>query len=303
MKRYIFLILAISFLVIYTSCSKNTPTTPSETQNTGAITGKASIDGISDLTGISIMAEKVEGNIAYSIKRYISTKPSDRPKALSPLLASESNIGAVKTDSQGNFKIENLAPGNYTLYAIKSEYAKALKTNIEVRAGQITNIGEMKILASGNIAGKAILFDKPDFSSGIIVFINGTSYISITDDSGNYIIPKVPVGIYTLSAIKDGYNKSSSEQFQVLSGETTTVNITIKGEGSIKVQAQLSTSAIFGDSDIELYLDDGVLIRYAKRRDPIQTAYTIQEMYSIFSIEGDMPHIIDVRFQKPTIIN
>ncbi|OGK49097.1 hypothetical protein A3A55_00245 [Candidatus Roizmanbacteria bacterium RIFCSPLOWO2_01_FULL_40_14] len=80
--------------------------------------------------------------------------------------------------------------------------------------------------------------------------------------------------------------------------ETITFITTLK-----ELDLAVTQATLYNEDYIELYLDDGVLIRYAKRRDPIQTAYTIQEMYSIFSIEGDMPHIIDVRFQKPTIIN
>ena len=80
--------------------------------------------------------------------------------------------------------------------------------------------------------------------------------------------------------------------------ETITFITTLK-----ELDLAVTQATLYNEDYIELHLDDGVLIRYAKRRDPIQTAYTIQEMYSIFSIEGDMPHIIDVRFQKPTIIN
>ena len=75
--------------------------------------------------------------------------------------------------------------------------------------------------------------------------------------------------------------------------------ITTLGELDLAV----TQATLYNEDYIEMHLVDGVVVRYATRRDPVQTAYTIQEMYSIFSIEGDVPHIIDVRFQKPTVIN
>ncbi|MBI4136554.1 hypothetical protein HY469_00670 [Candidatus Roizmanbacteria bacterium] len=80
--------------------------------------------------------------------------------------------------------------------------------------------------------------------------------------------------------------------------QTITFILTLK-----ELDLAVTKATLYNEDYIEVYLADGVLIRYASRREPVQAAYTIQEMYSIFSIEGNVPHIIDVRFQKPAIIN
>lgn len=80
--------------------------------------------------------------------------------------------------------------------------------------------------------------------------------------------------------------------------QTITFMTTLK-----ELDLAVTQATLYNEDYIELHLNNGLRIKYGSRQDPVKTAYTIQEMYSIFSIEGEMPQIIDVRFEKPIIIN
>ena len=74
----------------------------------------------------------------------------------------------------------------------------------------------------------------------------------------------------------------------------------------IQVLKQLNLAvekaSLYNEEYTEIIMQDGVRVIYSSIKDPRQTAYILQEMFAIFSIEGESPKTIDLRFEKPAII-
>ena len=62
-------------------------------------------------------------------------------------------------------------------------------------------------------------------------------------------------------------------------------------------------ASIYNEEYSEVTLSDGVVVLYSSRQEPVATAYKLQKMYAILSIEGELPEKIDLRFNKPAIIH
>lgn len=172
MKRKILLILCvlITILVILdiASCTGNidvTSTPKSQTLANGKIFGKVRYSNLDESSngGIIVTLEKMD-------------------------------VKTITADD-GSYIFENLAEGVYTVSA-ESSYSseKAVCTNVVVHASQTTIAESLNLIATGGITGKITLDNKDTGNSGFLVFIAGTSYMAITDDSGNYKISGVPAG-------------------------------------------------------------------------------------------------------------
>jgi formylglycine-generating enzyme required for sulfatase activity len=102
---------------------------------------------------------------------------------------------------------------SYTIYASsKDSQEKAVKSGITVTAGKSVRATELNLTPIGNISGKARLDGAASGNLGIMVFIAGTSYAAMTDDTGAYTISGVPAGAsYALvasSIVTKGYDSA-----------------------------------------------------------------------------------------------
>ncbi len=57
--------------------------------------------------------------------------------------------------------------------------------------------------------------------------INANGYSASTDADGHYNITDIPVGTYTITASKTGYENASQHNILVVAGANTTVNFTL----------------------------------------------------------------------------
>ena len=76
--------------------------------------------------------------------------------------------------------------------------------NVVSCAGESSDSGN-ESHANGSICGTVTLDGTKSGNTGILVFVAGTSYMAMTDDSGNYKISDVPAGSgYQVVATKNG---------------------------------------------------------------------------------------------------
>ncbi|MBN1411033.1 MAG: carboxypeptidase regulatory-like domain-containing protein [Spirochaetales bacterium] len=166
----------------------------------GSIEGKVCFSCGENHSGIIITAERhTDSETGVSKEKSFSVSVSLDSRAM--------------TNSSGEYRIDGLIPGLYTVYAAStSSLEKAIAVDIEVQAGLTTTVPDLSLTAVGNISGKATLEGKSTGNSNIFVFIPETSYVGMTDDTGNYVIDSVPSGMsYTLTATKAGYFDTSTE--------------------------------------------------------------------------------------------
>ena len=113
----------------------------------------------------------------------------------STIPASRSIVANGTTSSNGSYIFEYLSPGTYTVYAAStSSNEKAVCRNIVVQAQETTFVRDMSLTATGTITGKITIDGNSSGNAGFVVFVAGTSYLSVTDDEGNYVISGVPAG-------------------------------------------------------------------------------------------------------------
>lgn len=72
------------------------------------------------------------------------------------------------------------------------------------------------------IRGKVLLEGASD-SSGILVYVPGTSYTAFTDSSGQFVMTNIPEGTHELKFEKDGYDPYEPAPASVVSKETTDI--------------------------------------------------------------------------------
>ncbi len=134
------------------------------------------------------------------------------------------------TNPDGYYKISDVPAGTYTVTAAKDGFQTTSKTNIDVVAGQTTNLNFTltPLPTNGNIAGIVSDVSTGNPIEGANVTTNG--YFDITDANGHYNISSVPAGTYTVTASKDGYESASRTNIVLAAGQTTTADFQLTPE-------------------------------------------------------------------------
>ena len=162
---------------------------------TGKIVGKATYTNTANHAGIQVTLVSSDGIVAYDSQ--ISSR-------------SRSTIAVMKnvvTSESGEYSFTNVKEGVYTIYASSDDSTeKAVLTNVVVQANKVVTTADLNLTATGSISGKVTLDGKENGNLGIMVFVASTSYMSMTDDSGNFTIFDIPAGAdYQIVIMKGDY--------------------------------------------------------------------------------------------------
>jgi hypothetical protein len=206
--RVLFLLeVAIALLSMFVGCANPTTSSPSSA-TTGEISGSALYSGQTNNSGITITADSTTDGKTATVLRMLG-KSTGTAKALA---------AQATTNSAGAYTLTNLAAGTYTVYASSpNSLEKAVTTSVVVTAGKTVSASTLNLTPTGSITGKATINGATSGNLGIVVYIAGTSYAAMTDDTGAYTITSVPAQTtaYTLVASLANY-----------SNVTTTVTVT-----------------------------------------------------------------------------
>ncbi len=136
----------------------------------------------------------VEGTRAYVAGVRLKATPLNA-KTLSAARTVQSTPKTYETtaDSNGNYSL-TLPSGNYVVEAAGGSTRKAL-AQVSLAAGSTQSL-DFVLTATGTIQGQ-LKYYSDDYSS-TTVFIPGTSYIAMTDNTGKFTLSDVPVGTYSL---------------------------------------------------------------------------------------------------------
>ncbi len=94
----------------------------------------------------------------------------------------------TNTDNKGEYTFVNVPYGEYTLSAVTANGAQIV-TKLEVNSSVLVQ-PDMTIMPFGTITGN--VKNGSDNVSGAIVYIDGTSFCSVTDNVGSYTLTYVP---------------------------------------------------------------------------------------------------------------
>ena len=274
--KTLFVALLISVLFSCSDSVEETKKLPEE-KNTGKILGKVTYSNLDESAngGIIVTLDKTDGLRALSVLRTVDGRSVEN--------ASRTIAGSAITSNDGSYVFEKLEAGTYTVYAASS-YSKerAVCTNVVVRSAEETVADVMTLTATGSITGKITLDDGKSGNTGFLVFIAGTSYMAITDDSGNYKISDVPAGNgYQLVVMKNNVihlletdvvvnannstlvttNNFTSKELKALDGKDGVDGTSIIWLGSFEDESEIENSqylnAYFNMKDGCSYIYDG----------------------------------------------
>ncbi len=132
------------------------------------------------------------------------------------------------TDSNGGYNFPNLAPDTYTVTASAPDYQRQAQS-ASVTSNQVTVVNFALISNPGTISGTVTdaITTNPIPDTTVAVFQGSTLIDSaLTDVNGNYTIPDLAPGDYTVLAIAQGYQAAFLAE-TVTAGATTVANFAL----------------------------------------------------------------------------
>lgn len=161
-----------------------------------------------DPSSISLTGNN-DGTVRGTIKTEV---PGDEVGAIVTLVGTAFRTAAA---SDGNFEIQNVAKGKYSLLAERAGY-KTLRKEIEVVSAKVINVGDVVMEAVGQEnADTRMVFGRVEILTGdgsesrafgaVQVELSSSNLRATPDSSGNFEISDIPPGRYTVTATLDGY--------------------------------------------------------------------------------------------------
>jgi hypothetical protein len=242
--------LLISFLYLsIISCSNNANTLNSEAMGSNSSSRDTAL-GLASVIGDLSPGSGVPSSAISEAKIVVESHPE---------------ISAT-ADSSGKFKIANVPPGTYTIFALSSSLVGAKLglfgasaygvkiSDVVVSADETESLGTNTIKATGSIIGTIDFFSNPNNLdlTGSDVYVPGTSFLVKTNSSGGFSLTGIPEGTYNLRLEHTGFTAATLENVTVVAGQATNIgtkllSISNGPEGSLSL-VPTSTPTIGGQA-------------------------------------------------------
>jgi len=257
--RLLLMAIFVFILFLLASCSSSSDSSDddanSKAKENASIHGNVNLGNIAgnraSVTGVSITARKVDESFDNGADIVNSAKYESEA------------IYTTVTDSTGAYLLK-LGSGKYIVEAQGGATSKAI-AQVEVKAGEAKAL-DITLSATGSIVGRV-----PTYFEGDIVFIPGTSYVSIPDGFGYFSISNIPVGSYLLQI---GGDRENSFGVTVTEGTNDIGMINTETYAPTVWRMSMEESWITPDQ----FSANGIYIEFTKIMEPISTeaAITIQ---------------------------
>jgi hypothetical protein len=132
---------------------------------------------------------------------------------------------SATTADDGSFRIDGIGPGTYAVQLSAGGFTSVIVSSVTVLAGTTTRVNAVALLrpVAGRLVGRVTRGGAATGNGGIAVFLEGTTSLAATDDSGAFEIDVIAPGTYVLAASAPGFLFNESGPVQVLDGQSTQV--------------------------------------------------------------------------------
>ncbi|OIP25571.1 hypothetical protein AUK22_07985 [bacterium CG2_30_54_10] len=197
------------------------------------LSGTVVFDG-KPLANANIYLYSSDGALAAGIGQLSSANNSVREAIIGNLAP-----GQLHTSSglDGRYLFSHVPVGVYTLIAVKDATHQFARTGVVV--GAITEV-PVEITPTGTISGSIAISGRTSLGGGG-VYLQGTSYVALSDDSGNFTIFNVPANTsFSLRASLANFSLSTPLSVQVTPGVTSNVGALVLTVASIPGTGNIS---------------------------------------------------------------
>lgn len=165
--------------------------------------GKANVSGVVRFDGqpmgeAAVYLIKSEKALETGLAQVVAESDSPAASVLGGITPNPS-IGEYRgvSDGEGRFLLEGVTFGEYSLVAVKDTNHQSVIPKFKVFQA-ITTV-DVQLSPTGNLVGTVTISGETNLSS-VMVYLDGTSYVALTDSTGKFALFNVPAGPYTLRA-------------------------------------------------------------------------------------------------------
>lgn len=175
----------------------------------------------------------VPGSLGGTVSRASDSTPVSGAliEALQSGLVKASNVSG----GNGSYALTGLAPGVYDLRVSATGYGTAFRTGIIIANGGTTT-SNISLFIAGSISGKVTKTDgTTPIASATLKLYQGSTTVATasTNASGDYVVPALDPGSYTVEATAAGYKPNSQSGVVVSEGMITPLNLSLSPAGPI----------------------------------------------------------------------
>ncbi len=177
-------------------------------------------------------------------------------------------------DASGGFQLRGMEAAAYVITA--SAPGHSVEQRFRVDLSEIP-VGEVDLVLTpqddpadllGSVMGRIALADTPGRgTAGIVVSLAGTGLITTTSATGDYQIPSVEPGVYTLVATLNGYEPGVLDGIEVPEGSVVRLG-TLTLEPEIEAPTVVATRPLNNATDVTIEDPTVVVIVFDRPMDP-----------------------------------
>jgi hypothetical protein len=141
----------------------------------------------------------------------------------------------VRTDSEGNFALPNLAPGTYKVVIDHPQFAGTTIGNLQVGDGQTVQVPATTLREGGTVRGTVVRGGAPVARAFLQMYSTteaARSYQARSDAEGRFEFKFVRPGSYKLTATRSSPT-SSNDPFQAILDQQASEVVISVGEGTV----------------------------------------------------------------------
>ena len=126
------------------------------------------------------------------------------------------------TDADGNYRLYGIPGGTHSVTATAPGYANQTR-DVPLETGDFATQNFNMVSLTGWISGLVLQSStlEPLEGANLSLRMDSVTVTVTSDVNGTYLIPNLPAGIYTVSAVLDGFNSSTATDVPVESGKGT----------------------------------------------------------------------------------